>query len=427
VVVGSVIAPPRPPLESSDPLEALIREARRRQRRRRAALAAALLLAAGGTLGGFFAAGGGGGVAGSAGQAPPPPGASPGARRIEAAAARATIVEAGISSGVGWAMNGLGLWLTNDGGRTWLGTLPPHVERMGDAVARILQVEFADRRHGWLAVTDVRGGVSPGWRRHMEVDRTSDGGRTWQWSLPPGCGAGCGIANLSFVDARHGWALVGSAGRGASLYATADGGRRWSLAARPPFDGQIAFLDARRAVAVGVGGSLWRTRSGGRRWRHVPVAAHVDAVRLFGEAAVAPARVGRALVVETSADAGATWTPHASPVRLPPNWSSRWTFSAASPRDWVATAGRVLWTTSDAGRSWRRIRPRDLPPGATIWSLTFTSARDGWAIFGLPGDGGAALVRTRDGGRTWSPLAPPAPRAKPAAGKLRCGSACRRP
>jgi photosystem II stability/assembly factor-like uncharacterized protein len=104
-------------------------------------------------------------------------------------------------------------------------------------------------------------------------------------------------------------------------------------------------------------------------------------------------------------------------------------FSAASSLDWVVTDLNVLHVTTDGGRSWRTVRPRDLPTGGTIWQAVFSSAEDGWAIFALPGqDGNAALVHTVDGGLDWTPLLPPVPKPKPvAAPKPTCGSACQRP
>jgi len=107
-------------------------------------------------------------------------------KRIERAAAHATIVEAGlVSPRMGWAMNGLGAWLTLDGGAHWRTITPSHVSSMGDPVARIIQIEFADARHGWISATDVRGAT--GSLRHGEIDRTTDGGRTWNTVTPPSC------------------------------------------------------------------------------------------------------------------------------------------------------------------------------------------------------------------------------------------------
>src|SRR5207248_2926954 len=122
-----VEAPRRPP--EPDELEALIKEARRRARRRRAAFVLAALVA-GGIGAGLFAALGGGPPQATpvgAGPAQPVSGAQE-RQQIERAARQTTIVESGLMApGFGWAMNGLGLWLTADGGRHWRASVPPHV------------------------------------------------------------------------------------------------------------------------------------------------------------------------------------------------------------------------------------------------------------------------------------------------------------
>src|SRR5438874_898662 len=119
----TLTAPPRlPRSRRTDDPEALIEEARRRARRRRAASAVTALLLLGGGLGAFVAFGGGGGSkrGGLAGTHGRPVTRGEELRQIERAAAQSTIVEAGlVAPGVGWAMNGLDLWWTQDDGRHW--------------------------------------------------------------------------------------------------------------------------------------------------------------------------------------------------------------------------------------------------------------------------------------------------------------------
>ncbi len=74
-------------------------------------------------------------------------------------------------------------------------------------------------------------------------------------------------------------------------------------------------------------------------------------------------------------------------------------------------AGHELYTTTDAGLSWRASSsPLDLtfqqPVGPTNLQLDFVSPRVGWAyegnIDGVPDARTALLWRTTDGGRHWS-------------------------
>lgn len=69
-----------------------------------------------------------------------------------------------------------------------------------------------------------------------------------------------------------------------------------------------------------------------------------------------------------------------------------------SPRQgWVAGAGRIL-ATSDGGRTWAA---QYTGPGK-LGQVDFTDATHGWAV------GTNALLRTTDGGRTWTQLGQPA-------------------
>lgn len=216
----SVVAPPEPPRR--DELEALIREARARQRRRLMLLtgAVAAVAAVGLSLWAAIPGRSGGDHATNGGRA----GAA--SRGIEDAG-RVPIVEVGTSGGVTWAVNGPGMWLTTNGGRTWRASAPLHIREMGDVVARVEQVDFLDRRHGWLLAVDVRGGLRPAWRRHAELDWTGDGGRTWHWTMPKGC---CG--DVSFPTQRRGYFLSPSA-----TFTTIDGGSTWKRVSALPFSG----------------------------------------------------------------------------------------------------------------------------------------------------------------------------------------------
>jgi photosystem II stability/assembly factor-like uncharacterized protein len=443
-----VSRPPRAPESPpADQLEALIEEARRRALRRRLSYALAALAAVGLALGIAFGAGHGGRHAASAPPAVPPPSGTRQRQQIERIARRATIVEAGlVAPGLGWAMNGLGLWLTEDGGLHWRPIAPPPVLAIGDVVARVDQIVFADRRDAWISASDIRGStiLRNGSTRHFEIERTTDGGRTWQSVIPPGC-AICGGGYLSFLDVRRGYALTGAQPE-PRLYATADGGKSWRLIARPPFSGPIVFVDPGRGFGV-VGGTLYRTLDGGRRWRAVALAVPrgyagerrtINAPRFFGARdGVFPARYldpgtrKQSLVVYTTGDGGSTWSPHIVPRQIDLHAYSfgfagaRIPFSAPSATTWVVFADRVVYHATEAGRKWTRVGPRWAPRPPGVWDVDFTSGTNGWAIFGTRD--GVALVRTSDGGRDWSPLAPPVPRFPAPRQQPSCGSGCRRP
>ncbi len=433
------------PQTAPDDIDALIEEARRRARRRRLAYATLVLALAAGAAAVATHRGGGGGRAGRGADgrgAGRPATHATELQQIERAAAHAPIVEAGLlGPRTGWAMNGLAAWLTFDGGAHWRTITPPHVSSMGDAVARVIQIEFADARHGWISATDVRG--ETGSLRHGEIDRTMDGGRTWETVTSLSC-ALCAGAQLSFLDAHRGFALAGSYHR-LRLYETADGGVTWTRVATPPFSGgAIVFLN--EDDGFGAMRNLYRTTDGGTRWRRVdlPVPARyarkrmtVDLPTFFGARdGVSSARVldpstkAQHVVVYVTHDGGATWSARPAPAAADPRaytfgFSGGTPFSAATATDWKLFVGDTLYTTADAGAHWARIHVADAPKPPAVWDVAFTSPSRGWAIFGVKT--GAALVQTSDGGRSWTPVPPPAMRvpsvlpARPA-----CGSACRR-
>lgn len=403
-----MLAPPRQPTTPEE-LEALIREARARQRRRQLLFAASVAVAAAvglslwaaipGRSGGGGAANGGGGAVAS--------------RGVENAG-RVPITEVGTSGGVTWAINGLGMWLTTNGGRTWRASAPAHVREMGDLMARVEQVDFLDRRHGWLLAVDVRGGLRPSSRRHAELDWTSDGGRTWHWTMPKGC---CGA--FSFVNGRLGFFSGPD-----RFFETRNGGGTWKPVEGTYYGGLPTFIDARRGVTL-LDGGLLRTADGGRHWKQVLLSGQPPAAG--NDIVVSPpvASFGHRLVLTAerlvatpngpadwrvfpyvSDDGGASWAARPLPRWWIPyvgsNDGNR--FSAASGSVWFAAARDEIAVTTDAGRTWRPVRPAGIPPRWIIGAIDFTSAKVGWAIFNGPRQ--SVLMRTTDGGVRWKPAGP---------------------
>lgn len=362
-------------------VDPLIAEARRRALRRRLAYFAVAVLVVGGGVAVLHSRGGGGGSPADE------------QRALVRAATRATITDVGVvAPQAAWAMNGIGLWYTLDGGTRWRTITPPVP---GAVNGHVVQVQFTDASHALVsAVTNPNGRL---------LFSTVDGGRTW--AERRGC-AQCG-GTLSFVGRRTGFSLVLG-----SLFRTDDAGATWRRVAHAPFQGWIEFADARHGWGVAwQRPALYRTGDGGRTWTRVlrgyatlpqhGVVAVPGAVVVDGVRRALPVRVG-----------------DQAPV-----------FSASSPSDFVFWARGTLWRSSDAGRSWQRI-DSNVPP-RSVWDLRFTSPDDGWAIFGIVTatgyERGAALAHTTDGGRDWTAVAPPVPKVKPYVPKPQCGAACARP
>jgi photosystem II stability/assembly factor-like uncharacterized protein len=344
------------------------------------------------------------------------------------------IADVGTSGGVTWVDNSHGVWLTTNAGRSWRRSVPPNLAARGVAPGLISDVQFVDKRHGWMSVIlDADPGSLAKGGHHFEIDRTTDGGRTWHWSLPPGCFATCGSSTINFLDARHGyalawWATIGDRRSGLKLFRTDDGGRTWQLVSRPSVGGEIAFLNDREGFVVEsqplpglLGGIpepalLSHTSDGGRTWASYRIPPDPNWMQVpftaFGRhlvvAGLAPHHVNGPNAFYASDDGGKHWR-----LRTPPRGKRLPTsFSAGSPSMWVLSGGHDLFVTHDGGQSWRKIVLHGLPTSTSIEKIVFSSSRVGWAVLGphFAGEYGSSLVRTTDGGLHWSPAGPRLPR-----------------
>lgn len=211
--------------------------------------------------------------------------------------------------------------------------------------------------------------------------RTIDGGKTWTDSFIPGS-AGVGFFAVAPIDQNTAY-LAGANRSGADgrIYKTSDGGQTWTQQYRNTKPGVlfigIAFWDKDNGIAVSdpVEGSflILTTTNGGATWQEVPKAnipspLAGEFVSFYGN--------GSGLAVEGASNA---WfgTSRARPVRV--------------------------LRTRDKGRTWT-VANTPLPTSGTFWGVTtlaFIDSLNGY-VGGVGGTSVRNLMRTTDGGKTWS-------------------------
>jgi photosystem II stability/assembly factor-like uncharacterized protein len=318
--------------------------------------------------------------------------------------------------------------------------VPRHIAAAKIAVASPPDIQFVNRRVGWISAPLAfdRQELSKG-DHHWEFDWTTDGGRTWHESTPPSCRRVCYDGSLSFLDPRHGYLFAAVRGAHApnKLFRTNDGGRTWQLVSQPSIWGPITFVNSHTAFAGGPGQmvigdltpgppiiTLYRTTDGGRTWSKHNIAGSNSFVelpiRVFGSQVAlvqnGPNRGGGLNLnpgtIDVSRDGGHYWVRHAVPFG-PGRLGS---FSAVSPSVWALSSGSDLFTTHDAGRHWRKIVFRNPPRTSQITrfsgvrNVVFTSRQVGWALFyGLHSN--STLIRTTDGGLHWKAAGPQLPQS----------------
>ena len=328
------------------------------------------------------------------------------------------------------------LLTSHDGGRHWHNVTPPVVlagenaeSDNPDATSPLLTPFVLNSRDAWLPVEGSSGKSSI-----LEVFMTSDAGRRWALD---GRFPRADLGGIFFLNPSTGF-IATQVGQGTSedrarIYATSDGGTQWREVSVINDScgnvGGLSFASPRVGFLSGYCGSSWpgllRTSDGGRGWGYVPSAApyHSDYGYVYPPV-FSSSRVGSMVVevppvlrIATTTDAGRHWDlrrlppPAARLIRVtnfycPEDVSC---LDLVSARTWLVGAGHDLYTTTDAGLSWRASpRAPNTPWGKEFnqLQLDFLSPRVGWAWY----VGGSDLLwRTTDAGRHWSTFSLGAP------------------
>jgi photosystem II stability/assembly factor-like uncharacterized protein len=185
------------------------------------------------------------------------------------------------------AVNGrLVIIRTDDGGATWTrlpdAGIPPALSGEGAFAASGHCVTVS--RDDYILTRSRLLWVGTGAADGARVYRTTDGGAAWEvFPTPVVHGVFSGIAAVAFRDPSHGLALGGRLGvpegRSDNVAVTEDGGRNWSLAARPTFTGAVygaVYVPGARTptvVAVGPKGMSY-TVDEARTWASLDTLAY---------------------------------------------------------------------------------------------------------------------------------------------------------
>ena len=287
----------------------------------------------------------------------------------------------------------LTVWHTTDGGQNW---------QAGGALDLAgLPAEFAipsdlgflvDNLHGWIMV-HLGVGMS---HDYIAIFTTADGGKTWQRMVDSeqtqnvvGQNSGlmvCPKTGLAFTDPATAWLSGDCPGLlpYLFLYRSADGGKAWSPVSLIPPDGQPSDLFSSGNEGCGVPALAYTSP------RTLYIVVHCSNYNTNTQAAW----------LYASHDGGQTFaarplpTPYGNFHFIDLNWG--WLLGTVKDDP---TLPANLYVTSDGGRIWNPVTP-------TNWQGVpdFIDANIGW-VAATHADL-AALVVSKNGGKSWSALAP---------------------
>ncbi len=354
--------------------------------------------------------------------------------------------------GFGWTGQGLTAWatgtdglrFTEDGGVMW--SAPVSLPAVPDA--SLASLDFVDRDNGWQTFEALQAGV---W--HLRVQRTDDGGLTWQTSeiasLPDQTDTGL-LTSTHFSDASHGVTFVSRPVEtpGASepplaqtyasctKYVTVDGGATWTGPTASVCNTIESPRWVNRLVGFDPGGDasspLSVTTDGGLTWRTSGLPGvsssqdvfldvlDVDAGgRLHLLVTLLPASmtwVAAPLVRYVSVDGGATWAEEFRST-TPSGTGAGW-MSVLAPDHYMALVGglasRSLIESRDGGRTWSDVQTSGFDIATYMyWADEMHGMLEGirdcssGQTCDTVGSSAGGVFLTDDGGRTWHQLAFP--------------------
>lgn len=306
-------------------------------------------------------------------------------------------------------------WLSRDGGATWDEIAVPPTLRDSTSLFVTFEPNDPARIALWAFVDG----------QHAVVFVTSDGGNSWQESMPPVASAGGFVDGLGVGPAGTLFAWVSS-----RLAASSDWGQTWAERSSLPA-GAIPFYGSvpMDAFYVASTSELWRSKDEGLSFEPIPEPKEFESFIAGGPNDTIIGQVPGSFVVTT--DAGRSWATGPmvpAPARLVQSPITPWPIWSTGPAAF-STDGGLSWSRSDSavlladggaaraafhfmagsellhtvdGTTWKSF---STPPGAAnIHGLATCNAPRN-CIFVMYDRGASALAsdiaRSTDGGRTW--------------------------
>jgi len=259
---------------------------------------------------------------------------------------------------------------------------------------QLTDIEFADARVGWIV---GESGL---------ILRSVDGGKNW---VAQASGTSAMLSAIWVFDSQTAVIVGGdqSSDRSFALR-TVDGGQTWTktLDVEPAtFLWDVCFVNSSVGWASG-NGAMAKTTDGGRTWSINAESGSSHTSIHFFDASDGLRTDGDAL--SATEDGGTTWD---EDIYLPgAEWSDVWDLEfIGATEGWGAgtygdgpSVGRI-WHTTDRGRTWEV--QCDLA-GTELKDVEFVDADNGWAV-GVGPDGEGVVIRTGDGGATWTDAGKP--------------------
>ncbi|MBC7900801.1 MAG: hypothetical protein H7070_12205 [Saprospiraceae bacterium] len=201
----------------------------------------------------------------------------------------------------GYLVAGKKLFITSDGGSSWLDTTIYRASDFRNGTPEFLSIRFSDKKRGLIvgSVLNRKGDAV----LDSLVMRTEDGGETWRRVIMP---SKAELFHLDFNGSSHAW-IVGDKG---VILASVDYGATWRVQAsgteRALFN--VDFHNDDEGYAVGGKGTILRTDNGGAIWQKVatPFTDTLKRVDFADDKNGWIAGFGGSIL--SSSDKGKTWT-----------------------------------------------------------------------------------------------------------------------